>query len=72
MELRTITHNKKARASSGARRCLYLLYARFIRLKKVMSMATATPSALLQLCAGGRTGAQARVSRAPLITEAAG
>ena len=45
-------------------------YARFIRLKKVMSIATATPSALLQLCAGGRTGARGRVSRAPLIIAA--
>ena len=49
-----------------ARHCLYL--ARFIRLKQVISIATATPSTLLQLCAGGRTGAQARVSLALFVT----
>jgi len=39
-----------------------------MRLKKVISIATATPSTLLQLCAGGRTGAQARVSQPLFVT----
>ena len=60
------TYTHEPTIMSHTHRCKAFTYARFIRLKKVISIATATPSTLLQLCAGGRTVAQARVSLAPL------